>query len=201
MPQWFDNFSTTDPSVREALQYKGLREGCHHIHSLIDKESEVIPLKNIFLGGFSQGSAMALYALLAYRSESREGCLGGFVGLSGWLPLRKSLDGLIEFYADESRDDRDEYDINVQISTSLRNQIGLPPTGASMPQYAQIPIFLGHGLADEEVSVELARDTAKALTRLGLDVTLKKYEGLGHAWRNGDESDDIASFLAACGVK
>lgn len=201
MPQWFDSFSTVDPSKREALQLKGLREGCHHIHSLIDTESEVIPLENIFLGGFNQGSAMALYALLTYRSEDREGNLGGFVGMSGWLPLRKSLDGLIEFYADESRDDREEYDVNVQISTLLRNQIGLHPSSASLPQYAQIPIFVGHGSADEEVSVELARDAAKALTRLGLDVTLKKYEGLGHAWRSGDEIDDISSFLAACGVK
>ncbi len=200
MPQWFDSFSTVDPSEREALQFKGLREGCHHVHSLVDGESEVISLGNIYIGGFGQGSAMGLYALLAYRSEAKEGNLGGFVGMSGWLPLTKSLDGLIEFYADESRDDRGEYDINGQISTLLRNQIGLHPSSASLPQYAQIPIFLGHGLTDEEVPAELARDTAKALTRLGLDVTLKKYEGLGHAWRNGDEIDDIASYLAAHGV-
>lgn len=201
MPQWFDNYSTKDPSEREALQFKGLREGCHHVHFLIDQESEAIPLENIFLGGFSQGSAIALYALLTYRSETREGNLGGFVGLSVWLPLRTSLDGLIEFYADETQDDREEYDVNVQVSTLLRNQIGLPPSNASLPLYAQIPIFLGHGLSDAEVSVELARDAAKALTRLGLDVTLKKYAGLGHVWRNGDELDDIASFLGACGVK
>lgn len=199
MPQWFDNFSTADPSEREALQFKGLREGCHHVHSLIAEESEVLPLENIYIGGFGQGSAMGLYALLTYRAEAKEGTMGGFVGMSGWLPLIKSLVGLIEFYADESRDDRGEYDINVQISTLLRNQVGLHPSSASLPQYAQIPIFLGHGLADEEVPVELAGDAAKALTSLGLDVMLKRYEGLGHAWRDGDEIDDIASFLAAHG--
>lgn len=203
MTQWFDNFSLLDPSEREALQLKGLREASLFIHGIVDGEVEGgVLLVNIFLGGFGQGSAMALYALLAYRCEGRSGDLGGFVGLSGWLPLRKSLEGLVEFYADGDRDEKmREYDVDVQVSNLAKNQIGLPHTDSSPPKYSQIPIFFGHGQADDEVPAELARQAARTLTGLEMSVTLKRYEGLSHAWRNGDEVDDIAEFLTACGLK
>lgn len=198
MPQWFDNFSTLDPSKREALQLRGLREGSHHIHEIID--AEPIPLENIFLGGFSQGGAMALYALLAYRPDGREGHLGGFVGMSVWLPLRSSLDGLVSYYTGENQEDREAFDINTQVSTLLRNQIGLPPVSSSPPEYGEIPILFVHGKTDNELPVDLAKQATESLRGLGLNATLKEYEGLGHAWRSGDEIDDIAAFLTAQGA-
>ena len=202
MPQWFDNFSTKNPSEREALQCKGLRESSHLIHDLVNDES--IPLENIFLGGFSQGSAMALYALLTYRPEAREGHLGGLVGMSGWLPLQKSLDGLIMSYdyAKQNNDNDFEknFDVNVQVSTLLRNQIGLPPTHAPPPKYKNIPIHFCHGDADAEVTVSLAQEAANRLRKLGFSVILHTFNDLAHAWRSGDEVDDIAAFLSAQGV-
>lgn len=198
--QWFDNFSNINPTEREALQFKGLRESCRFIHGLVDAEAECgVPLKNVFLGGFGMGSAMALYALLCYRSE-REGQHGGFVGMSGWLPLRGSLDGLIEYALNVNKEGDEGFDVNVQFSTLLRNQIGLPPTDASIPMYDQMPLFFGHGEADEEISMQLAKDAAKSLDSLGLDVILKEYPDLRHAWRNGDEVDDIVAFLSAQGM-
>ena len=194
MPQWFDIVSTQDPTGREALQFKGLREGSLHVHDIIN--AETIALENIVLGGFSQGSAMALYALLAYRSDEERGHLGGFVGLSGWLPLRTSLDHLI----DRKREDRETSDIDSQISDLLRNQIGLPPATSTEPRYGDIPIFLVHGDADDEVPIKLAEQTIDSLNKLGFNATMKSCDGLKHAWRNGDEIDDIATFLSAEGV-
>ncbi|KAK4692728.1 hypothetical protein P7C71_g4536, partial [Lecanoromycetidae sp. Uapishka_2] len=70
-----------------------------------------------------------------------------------------------------------------------------------MPDYCQVPLFLGHGEADDEVSVELASQAARILRDLGLDLTLKTYAGLGHSWRRPDEIDDIVKFLTArCGL-
>ena len=202
MPQWFDNFSAQDPSEREALQCKGLRESSHLIHDLVNEES--IPLENVFLGGVSQGNAMALYALLTYRPESREGHLGGLVGTNGWLPLQKSLDGLITAYdyAKQNNDDdfENSFDVNMQISTLLRNQIGLPPVNAPPPNYKAIPLHFGHGQADNEVSVHHAKQAAEKLRTLGLNLTLQTLNISDHAWRSGDEVDDIATFLSAQGV-
>ena len=199
MPQWFDNFSTRDPCQREALQFKGLRESAHYIHRLVDDEAS-IPLENTFLGGFSQGSAMALYALLAYRPYGRSGSLGGFVGMSGWLPLRKSLDGLISFYADETHAVEEGFDMDTQMSTLLRNQIGLPPTTEPPQKYSQIAFAMFHGEADEEVPTELANQAVDALSKLGLDVTLKSYANLSHQWKNDHELDDVTGFLVSRGV-
>ena len=201
MAQWFDVYSTIDPSEREALQVKGLREGAQYVHRTLDEEALTLPLENIFLGGFSQGSAMALFALLAYRPLNREGHLGGFVGLSGWLPLKKSLDGLLSDFSDKNQGEGGEAsDVNTRISTLLRNQVGLPPVDASPPKLENICIFLGHGEADNEAPLDLARQTTDSFNDLGLNVISKTYDALGHAWRSGDQIDDVAAFLTARGA-
>ncbi len=198
MSQWFDNFSTLDPSEREALQFRGLREGSLHLHDIVDEEP--VPLENIFVGGFGQGSAMALYGLLTFRSERREGRLGGFVGLRGWLPLRRSLDGLVGHLASKNGEGKGAFDLGTQVSTLLRNQIGLPPVTAPAPKYAQIPMLFAHGKEDGDVPLEVVKQAVDSLKGLGLNVTLKTYEGLNHTWRSGDEIDDIAAFLTAHGA-
>ena len=201
MPQWFDVYSMLDPSEREALQVKGLREGARHVHDIVEAESLVLPLENIFLGGFSQGSAMALYALLTYQPQSREGHFGGFVGLSGWLPLGKSLDGLLSDSSNKNQGDGGEaFDVHTQLSTVLRNQVGLPLVDANRLNFEKIPIFLGHGEADKEVPVDLARQATDCLNGIGLAVEFKTYGALGHAWESGDQIDDIAAFLTARGA-
>ena len=46
----------------------------------------VIPRNRIFIGGFSQGGAVALYTAFAVNKP-----IGGIVALSTWLPLHKTL--------------------------------------------------------------------------------------------------------------
>ncbi|KAF4215353.1 hypothetical protein CNMCM5878_008059 [Aspergillus fumigatiaffinis] len=45
--------------------------------------------RRVVLGGFGQGMAVAIAALLAARRR-----LGGFVGVSGWVPFSESVEGL-----------------------------------------------------------------------------------------------------------
>ncbi|CAI7623845.1 unnamed protein product [Penicillium glandicola] len=72
-------------------------------------------------------------------------------------------------------------------------------TEESQPQssfhHLQLPIFIGHGAEDLQVSVELGRNMSHVLSvGLGMDVTWKAYEGLGH-WYREDEIEDILRFL------
>ena len=65
----------------------GLRESFAQVHALLDREvARGVPAERIVLGGFSQGSAIALGAGLRYGQR-----LAGLVGLSGYLPLADLL--------------------------------------------------------------------------------------------------------------
>ncbi|KAI8622724.1 Phospholipase/carboxylesterase/thioesterase [Chytriomyces sp. MP71] len=81
MPGWYDIVSL-DPNTRKEDE-SGMLKTVEYVRSLIDQEvSEGIKSKRIVLGGFSQGSAMAL--LTSLKTDVK---LGGIVGLSGYLPM------------------------------------------------------------------------------------------------------------------
>ena len=81
MPAWYDILTMDIGGKRE--DEAGIRKSIEDINKLIEREIERgIPAKNIFLIGFSQGSAMALSTGLRYSKK-----LGGIVGLSGYLPI------------------------------------------------------------------------------------------------------------------
>ncbi|CAM5202256.1 carboxylesterase [Oligella ureolytica] len=87
MPAWYDILTMDIGGKRE--DEAGIRKSIEDINALIEREIERgIPAENIFLIGFSQGSAMALSTGLRYPKK-----LGGIVGLSGYLPiLEKTAD-------------------------------------------------------------------------------------------------------------
>jgi predicted esterase len=60
--------------------------------------------------------------------------------------------------------------------------------------FQQVPVFLGHGLEDEKVFVNLGREAAGCLEALGLQVFWKEYGGPGH-WYSKDILNDIKRFL------
>ncbi|OBT63717.1 hypothetical protein VE03_06191 [Pseudogymnoascus sp. 23342-1-I1] len=62
------------------------------------------------------------------------------------------------------------------------------------------PVFLGHGVDDEMVGVDLGRQARKVLEQLGMEVEWKEYEGAeldGHWVKVPEEMDDISRFLRA----
>lgn len=84
MPSWFD-LRTLDMYGPEDEQ--GIKKATVNIHSLIEAEVKAgIQPNRIFLGGFSQGGALSLYAGLTYTKP-----LAGIMALSCWLPLHKSF--------------------------------------------------------------------------------------------------------------
>ncbi|KAK8086259.1 hypothetical protein PG994_001233 [Apiospora phragmitis] len=213
--QWFDNWDLDPPTIkREELQNPGLRETTAYLHQLLRAEIESVPggVKNIFLGGLSQGCAASLIALLLWDGDP----LGAFVGMCGWLPYAYRLSGLIQagteekgadafdpFQRDEDEEDESQDEAIVperpideavtwlreQIDQECGNRITRKQIGPDMT-----PVFLGHGVLDDKVGVVLGRMTRNTLTKLGLQVTWGEYEDLGH-WYSKEMLRDLTDFL------
>jgi phospholipase/carboxylesterase len=84
MRAWYDIFGLDMNSEEDRL---GLDEISHKVDEMIKHQIKSgIPAKNIFLGGFSQGGAVALYTGLRYSQM-----LAGIIGLSTYLPFRHHL--------------------------------------------------------------------------------------------------------------
>lgn len=82
MPGWYDIATLEDINQREDKE--GLHESQRYIESLIDAEiASGVKSDRIVVAGFSQGGAVAMLML---RSKHK---LGGIVGLSTYMPLRK----------------------------------------------------------------------------------------------------------------
>ena len=87
MPSWFDLFSL-DPAGKE--DENGIVKACKEIDTVINQEIKAgVPSNRIFLGGFSQGGALALYTALNIDKK-----LAGVIALSAWVPLRQQLDSM-----------------------------------------------------------------------------------------------------------
>ena len=232
--QWFDNYSLEDPNTRTELQVEGLEETSCFLRGLVDEEARLLREGNtndasavgdgygrVVIGGLSQGCAAAVFCLLGGFSplskgedggdgETRQSPLGGFIGMSGWLPFEREIAGLLngESEAEEdddddpfSHDDEDEDDVPAHIKAlnHVRGILDLPPLQSPpdpMVSYSETPVFLGHGAADPKVSVDLGRRMASILSDgFGMDVTWKAYEDFGHWYKVPDEIDDVVRFL------
>ena len=79
---WMD-LQSIPVTPRDPDDAAGFSASSSIVHSLIDAEIERgTEARDIFLGGFSQGAAMALWSGLSYP----RGPLGGILALSGWWP-------------------------------------------------------------------------------------------------------------------
>ena len=229
--QWFDNFSLEDPSERQELQYEGLKETAEFMYELVRHEASLLGgVGNVIIGGLSQGCAMALIVLLSFAGSgaaSDEGkCtgkpgkefLGGFIGMSGWLPFAQDIASaaLPTFQGgDEGNDDpfgeppvsqdlAERFDVDesmlarqLRVANFVRDIVDLAPLEGqtSQTRLHHTPCFLGHGTADEKVSFHLGEESRDTLRQLGLNVTWKQYDELGHWYKVPDELNDIACFL------
>ena len=89
---WFDTFSLDDLGDRQDLQVPGLRDSIQLVKSVVENEVDVLNghVDRVVLGGFSQDSAVALWSILSGAGLSK-GHLGGFLGLSAWMPFAKTV--------------------------------------------------------------------------------------------------------------
>lgn len=81
LQEWFDIYSLTNPNAEWDRQVAGLKESVEYICSIVEEEMKYLPSQSIILGGISQGFATASHVLFRLPTS-----IGGFVGLSGWIP-------------------------------------------------------------------------------------------------------------------
>lgn len=200
LTQWFDIARLEDPSFRKETQIQGLSESVGEILDIVKQERDlcgIVP-RNIVLGGLSQGCATSLSVLLCLGNP-----IGGFVGMSGYLPFREDMD---DAAADPVVDDDDPFagdaacvssEPAVRVATFIRDLLDLPAMAAPSSEVMArgTPVFLGHGSEDEKVPCSLGEGMAETVRRAGYDVTWRRYEGLGHWYKIPEEMDDIVDFL------
>lgn len=205
MTQWFN----LTPLETRRTEHEGkpvdlevLRESARYVHALVDAEAKLVGASNVIVGGFSQGAAMALSALLSY-DDGGKGSLGGYVGISGWLPFWDELAGVADGQGTGEDGNPAELprDLGMRAVNYTREHItGLPPVAASSSGNTvgclSTPIWIAHGVRDEKVSVKLGESAALTMQKLGWDVMWMEYEGLGHRFVPA-ELADLAIFLSA----
>ncbi|KIN00672.1 hypothetical protein OIDMADRAFT_165322 [Oidiodendron maius Zn] len=208
---WFDNSSFIDPFEREETQVEGLAENFQYIEQLILAEARTVSLRKVFLGGISQGCAMALHVLLGLAAEERcpDVRLGGFIGMSGWLPFQSAVnnllssssedeDGVEDPFASETEDgtDQDNDNPNIKVVQFIREDImAAPGYDKELLVLRCTPIFLAHGDQDDVVEIKYGENAMVALSHMGLNIYWKTYEQQGHWYKVPDTIDDIVGFL------
>lgn len=84
MRAWYDIYGF---GAQAKIDEAGINQSVKSIHQLIEKqESRGVSSKDILLGGFSQGSVIALIAGLTYHQPLR-----GIIALSGYFPLADKM--------------------------------------------------------------------------------------------------------------
>ncbi|KAI2782957.1 alpha/beta-hydrolase [Daldinia loculata] len=216
LTQWFDIASLDDLFFRPNTQTKGLVESHGEISHLVKDECQKVPHQNVILGGLSHGCAMALFCLFTSWFP-----LGGFVGMSGWLPFQPDIDSLIgsegdTFVFDNDADpiDEDPFSSDEVYTQAEENPIvpviefyddvldssGIPDI-TSRGTSLSTPVFLGHGAEDEKIKLSNGEAAQRILKSVGFDVSWKVYQGQGHWYKIPDEIDDIVNFLQGkCGM-
>lgn len=211
--QWFDNFSLEDPSVRQDLQYDGLKETSAFVHKLIEEEAKLVGgASRVVIGGLSMGCAAASHVLLNFQNDGKgegEGkmeALGGFIGMSGWLPFAEVLDpsagggrngeeGEEDLFGGGGDEEVSLDNPQLQAANTARDIASLPPLSAEdVALFSRTPIFLGHGRNDEKVSVNLGKQARDVFEALGCQLRWKEYDE-GHWYKIPEEIDDIVDFL------
>jgi len=89
MPSWYDIVSLGD--VNSKQDEEGLLKSAQIVNDFVQAEIDAgIPTKRIILGGFSQGCVVSLLTMLC-----SEHIFGGLVGLSGYVPLLKTVKSML----------------------------------------------------------------------------------------------------------
>ncbi|KAH8726617.1 Alpha/Beta hydrolase protein [Phaeosphaeriaceae sp. PMI808] len=197
MPRWFDIHSLTDPTVQQDCQILDLRDSIRHVLTIVDDETARLgdESKNVVLGGISQGGAVAIWTLFA-RCVMAEGdpstmgaqgtpTFGAFVGVSTWLPFAAEMESHLSCSDTEEKN----------ATGFVAGMLGIGRRQLSV----STPVFLGHGVDDTYVDIELGRQAKRVVTQAGFNVQWKEYSGAeqeGHWLKEPEEVDDIAHFLA-----
>lgn len=182
----FDIWSLRDPDERDEMQFDGLRESNDYIQDLLRTAVSEVGAENVVLWGLSQGCAVALITLLSWNGPP----FAAVVGMCGWMPLRTRLTQRISTLAENDKA------LKLHSAASCLDDILTTPVDLQCQRTTtrEIPVFLGHGVLDPKVLVDLGRQAHSFLEAIGLEASWREYEGLGH-WYSGPMLRDIIVFL------
>lgn len=220
MPAWFEAQSTSSSSPKDSASAQDLQvvrdisDSVTHVRRIMEDELQLLngDSEKLALGGISQGGAIALWTLLSeqYQLILERRKLGAFIGLSTWLPLAADVRAILERKEMEAETQAVVTDIGStpsdvfvfveHIMSPLKNQLQhfIKDDNQTLPLQLSTPVFIGHGVDDAYVDVELGREATNLLTSIGLVVSWKEYRGAeqeGHWIKAPEEIDDMRSFL------
>lgn len=91
IPSWFDVPTFPIVGLAETENDKEVQESVQTVHNLIDDlhYAEGVAFENIFVGGFSQGGALAMQSGFSFRKP-----IGGVINFAGWLLYEKRVEQL-----------------------------------------------------------------------------------------------------------
>ncbi|KAM0316072.1 hypothetical protein ACHAPQ_011425 [Fusarium lateritium] len=200
MPAWFEAHSLTDTTARQDLQIPGIKESVKYLKKILGEEIERLNgiSEKVFLGGISQGAAVGMWAFLCRDHPERP--LGAFFGASSWLPFASDIDRhllsslSIESYPHDSSTEQSQVDafVNEMLADAKSSLV------RNGEAFLSTPIFLGHGIDDAYVDVDLGREARDVFTRVGFSVEWKEYTGAeqeGHWIKSPEEVDDLLNFF------
>lgn len=152
---WFDTLSLEDLSHGQDLQIPGLRDGIHHVRRIVESETDRMggDASKIVLCGFSQGSAVALWSLLTGAATTR-GQLGGFIGLSAWMPYTREARVATDLGSQVNSDRQSSLVEN--LSNTFVNILEIQPivaTALIQDGIHKLPVYLGHGIDVRQTSL------------------------------------------------
>ncbi|ORX39168.1 Phospholipase/carboxylesterase/thioesterase [Kockovaella imperatae] len=160
MPSWFD-LSTLDKLTDSKYDdERGLLASIASVDALIQAEVDAgIPESKIFLGGFSQGGAVAMYSGLTGKRR-----LGGLLALSTWIPLNHKVPQTLTthsrdipiFWGHGKDDPVVAYEFGERSVDLLTRQLGFPrvPAGSIFARPGlrfQTYEHIGHGTNQREI--------------------------------------------------
>ncbi|OAA76883.1 Phospholipase/carboxylesterase [Akanthomyces lecanii RCEF 1005] len=198
MPAWFEAQSLTDTTLRQDLQIPGIMDSSAYIQGLIEEEVKILHgnKSNLLFGGISQGGAVAMWMLLCRGTES---WIGAFFAASTWLPFAENIEKVLTGQGNEEAGTAGQDAAPMQYDSFIRQAMQDPETEQYInPMRSHMKVFLGHGLDDAYIDVELGRQARHVLTAAGFNVEWKEYTGAeeeGHWLQEPNEMDDIYQFM------
>ncbi|KAG9242940.1 Alpha/Beta hydrolase protein [Calycina marina] len=186
---WFDIHNFSDRTIGECDAIPGLRRSAISLTRLIASELAFLgPDGNLVIGGFSQGSAMSIFLLLSGELESLgigsgNGGVAGVVKMSGWLPFRRQIGEVIDQITPE-----DGLSRRKAVRRYVRNLLELEEMECE-DEFLDVPVWLGHGEADEKMKLHWGVEMRDMLSAIGIDVSMSTYPGLAHWWDEREMGD------------
>jgi predicted esterase len=209
---WFDIHTFADRTVGEDDQIPGLGESIAYLRNVVEEEVDILvqggmargeARKRIVVAGFSSGAALTALGMLSGEWEMG-GAIGGYVGMSGWLPFRSNIERVLDAaMAGERmrlarRHVRDFLGFDEikkeKEGESVRLEIERQGTELEGPQGGSTKILLCHGEMDVKVRYEWGAQMKDSMKQIGINVRFRSYPKLEH-WLCGKEIVDVVEFL------